>query len=138
MSEEEVAAELRRRGCNAEDIGTHRIRKGASTYCTSESTAAPPSVAVHLRVGWAIGGVQDRYLRYDAAGDMYVVPTVSGLPIGSSRFATLPPYFRGHAFLVVRSLHVMWVSMHWLRLSTTTRTCERCCLMSINCSRRRC
>ncbi|KAF1786353.1 hypothetical protein GQ600_4906 [Phytophthora cactorum] len=62
------------------------MRKGASTFCSSGSTACPPAVAVHLRAGWSMGGVQDRYLRHDAAGDMFVGRTVSGLPIYSQSF----------------------------------------------------
>ncbi|OWY93367.1 hypothetical protein PHMEG_00037265 [Phytophthora megakarya] len=89
----DVAAELERRGTAAEDIGTHSMRKGASTYCSSGSTACPPSVAVHLRAGRSMGGVQDRYLRHDAAGDMFVGRTVSGLPILQPEFASLPPRF---------------------------------------------
>ncbi|POM74887.1 Hypothetical protein PHPALM_8081, partial [Phytophthora palmivora] len=50
----QVAAELERRGTIADDIGTHSMRKGASTFCSSGSTACPPSVAVHLRAGWSI------------------------------------------------------------------------------------
>jgi hypothetical protein len=82
-----------RRGVNASDIGTHSMCKGASTFCSSGSTACPPAVAVHLRAGWAMGGVQDRYLRHDAAGDMFVGRTASGLPIFQPEFAMLPPHF---------------------------------------------
>ncbi|KAK1928348.1 hypothetical protein P3T76_016178 [Phytophthora citrophthora] len=89
----EVAPELERRGNTADDIGTHSMRKGASTYCSSGSTACPPSVAVHLRAEWSMEGVQDRYLCHDAAGDMFVGRTVSGLPILQPDFAALPPRF---------------------------------------------
>jgi hypothetical protein len=88
-----VGPELERRGITPDDIGTHSMRKGASTYCSSGSTACPPSVAVHLRAGWSMGGVQDRYLRHDAAGDMFVGRKVSGLPILQPEFAALPPRF---------------------------------------------
>lgn len=40
-----------------------------------------------------MGGVQDTYLRYEAAGDYYVDRTVSGLPSGTPDFAILPPFF---------------------------------------------
>ncbi|KAG4238173.1 hypothetical protein PC116_g13780 [Phytophthora cactorum] len=69
------------------------MRKGASTFCSSGSTTCPPSVAVHLRAGWSMGGVQDRYRRHDAAGDMFVGRTASGLPILQPEFASLPPHF---------------------------------------------
>jgi len=51
------------------DIETHSARKGASTFCSSGSTSCPSGVAVHLRAGWAMGGVQDRYLQY-LSGDV--------------------------------------------------------------------
>jgi len=88
-----IAEELVRRGVNASDIGTHSMRNGASTFCSSGPTACPPVVAVHLRAGWATGGVQDRHLRHDAAGDMLVGRTVSVLPILQPGFAMLPPHF---------------------------------------------
>eukprot|EP00644_Phytophthora_capsici_P000271 jgi/Phyca11/99945/e_gw1.4.1095.1 len=47
-----IVAELDRRGMNAKEIGTNSMRKGASTFCSSGSTACPPAVAVHLRAGW--------------------------------------------------------------------------------------
>lgn len=77
----------------ASDIGTHSCRKGASTYVSSGSTAGPSIVAVCLRCGWKLGDVQDRYLRYERAGDQFVGRTVCGLPLCSTQFATLPPHF---------------------------------------------
>jgi hypothetical protein len=50
-------------------------------------------VSICLRVGWALGNVQDRYLRYEAAGDQYLGRVVSGLPYDSEQFAALPPHF---------------------------------------------
>ena len=90
----EVAEELRRKGMKASDIGTHSIRKGSATFCSSGSTACPPATAIHLRAGWAMGTVQATYLRYEAAGDMYVGRTVCRLPQNSAYFAILPPFFQ--------------------------------------------
>ena len=78
----------------SDDIGSHSARKGASTYVSSGSTAAPSSQAINLRGGWAMGGVHDTYFRYEAAGDQYVGRTVCGLPVESSDFALLPPFFK--------------------------------------------
>ena len=39
------------------------------------------------------GGVQDLYIRYEAAGDMYVGRTLSGLPQDKAEFAAVGPYF---------------------------------------------
>ena len=88
LLENNCSEDLFARGLTHNDLGTHSLRKGASSYCSSGSTACPPSVAVHL------GGVQDRYLRYEAAGDQYVGRTVSGLPLTHEQFATLPPFFK--------------------------------------------
>ena len=94
--------EVRTMGINPDDIGTHSIRKGASTFTASGSTAAPSSTAVHLRAGWALGGVQDTYLRYEAAGDHHVGRTVCGLPLNKPEFALPPPFFidEGNAVLL--------------------------------------
>ena len=69
------------------------MRKGAATYCSSGSTSCPSSSAIHLRAGWAIGGVQDTYIRYEGAGDMYVGRTIAGLPQDRAKFASVGPYF---------------------------------------------
>ena len=63
-------------------------------YFLLGSTAAPPSAAICLRAGWTLGNVQDRYIKYERAGDMYVGRMVSGLPVGSSKFRILPPHFQ--------------------------------------------
>jgi hypothetical protein len=84
------AADLSAHGLCADDIGAHSARKGAATFASS---ACPSAAAVHLRAGWALGGVQDTYLRYDGAGDQYVGRCVAGLPIMSQEFALLPPHF---------------------------------------------
>ena len=88
-----VATELERLGLGPEDLGTHSMRKGAATFCSSGSTACPSSSAIHLRAGWTLGGVQDSYIRYEAAGDMYVGRTLSGLPQDKAEFAAVGPYF---------------------------------------------
>ncbi|KAG6941619.1 hypothetical protein JG688_00018572, partial [Phytophthora aleatoria] len=40
-----------------------------------------------LHCGWFLGGVQDRYFRYESAGDQYLGRVVAGLPLNSSAFA---------------------------------------------------
>jgi hypothetical protein len=88
-----VQKEIEKRGIKSENIGTHSMRKGASTFGSSGTTACPSSTAIHLRAGWTIGGVQDSYLRYEKAGDMHVGRTVTGLPVMKAEFGTLPPHF---------------------------------------------
>ena len=48
-------------GVDPDDIGTHSIRKGALTYCSSGSTSCPPNMAIRHRAGWSSGVVQDIY-----------------------------------------------------------------------------
>ncbi|KAG7365708.1 hypothetical protein IV203_028378 [Nitzschia inconspicua] len=107
----EGSAELRARGMTTDDIGTHSCRKGATTYVSSGSTAAPPSTAVHLRAGWALGGVQDRYLRYEAAGDQYCGRTVTGLPMTQPEFAILPPHFQQRSSLIDTMIRTCFPSL---------------------------
>jgi len=100
---EGVAEELEHRAIDPESLGTHSMRKGASTFGASGSTACPPSAALQLRGGWKLGGVLDTYLRYESAGDMYVGRTVSGLPIDQPEFAILPPNFEGADTAVIKN-----------------------------------
>eukprot|EP00924_Labyrinthula_sp_SR-Ha-C_P014698 snap_masked-scaffold_85-processed-gene-0.23-mRNA-1 protein AED:0.28 eAED:0.28 QI:0/0/0/1/1/1/2/0/293 len=85
FSLDEVENQLRRRGLTPEEFGTHSPRKG--------HTNAPPIATVQLHAGWSMGTVLNVYLRFEAAGDQYVGRTVSGLPISTYKFSTLPPRF---------------------------------------------
>jgi len=76
-------SELTARGMTADDrrpFGHAFHAQGSATYASSGSTACPSSTPIHLRAGWALGGVQDTYLRYESAGDMFVGKIVAGLP----------------------------------------------------------
>ncbi|ETI37477.1 hypothetical protein F443_16532, partial [Phytophthora nicotianae P1569] len=73
--------------------GTHSIRKGVATFACSGTTGGPSIASVCLRVGWSLGGVQDRYIRYESAGDQYLGRVVAGLPLNLADFAVLPPHF---------------------------------------------
>lgn len=86
-------AELERRGYKAEDFGTHSCRKGAATYASSGTMAAPSVPAIHNRAGWTMGRVQDIYMKPGDAGDQFCGRAVAGLPILSEKFALLPPFF---------------------------------------------
>ena len=70
--------ELLELGYEPNDIGVHSIRKGAGTYASSGTTAAPSSVSVNNRGGWTLGGVRDVYMLYERAGDQYVGRILSG------------------------------------------------------------
>jgi hypothetical protein len=92
--QEDSAELLNQLGIDADDIGSHSCRKGACTFATSGTTAAPSGAAVHLRAGWTLPGVQNTYYRYESAGDQHVGRTIAGLPPASPEFAILPPFFR--------------------------------------------
>ncbi|EGZ28656.1 hypothetical protein PHYSODRAFT_377683, partial [Phytophthora sojae] len=50
----------------------------------------------------SLGGVQDRYFRYEAAGDQFLGRVGVGLPLNSAGFAILPPHFKDNTDPVVR------------------------------------
>jgi len=93
LERKEVGDELSARGLRSSDLGSHSTRKGASSFVSSGSTACPSHTAITLRCGWKQAGVENRYLKYEAAGDQFVGRAVCGLPMTDHRFATLPPHF---------------------------------------------
>lgn len=52
-----------------------------------------PKSSVYQDSSWSMGQAQDTYIRYEAAGDMFVGHTVAGLPLNSPNFTLLPPHF---------------------------------------------
>eukprot|EP00804_Cyclotella_cryptica_P006115 CCRYP_010730-RA/>CCRYP_010730-RA protein AED:0.34 eAED:0.34 QI:0/0/0/1/1/1/2/0/216 len=80
-------------GYEANDFGSHSARKGVATWVAGGCTVSPPIVALCLRAGWSLGGVKDRYLFYENAGDKYVGRCASGLGTDSTEFAISRPYF---------------------------------------------
>lgn len=93
LAVEDIATIVNELGLTPDDFGSHSARKGAATYVSSCSTAGPSAASICLRAGWTLPGVQDKYIRYEAAGDQIVGRYVAGLPFTSAVFATLPPYF---------------------------------------------
>lgn len=89
------AIRLTELGNNPDNLGSHSARKGSSTLCTTGCTVCPPYISICLRAGWALPGVQNRYLHFQEAGDQYVGRTVTGLNPLSTDFAISPPYFDG-------------------------------------------
>ncbi|KAF1782382.1 hypothetical protein GQ600_22266 [Phytophthora cactorum] len=67
-----VAEEMEIAGRVPSDYGSHSARKGYSTYVSGCCTGGPSSASVCLRAGWNLPGVQDTYVRYEAAGDRVV------------------------------------------------------------------
>ena len=84
---------LKALGYSPEDLGTHSSRKGVGTHCTSGCTVSPPIVALCLRVGWALGGVKDKYLFRENAGDQVVGRYASLHNPLVKDFAVTQPYF---------------------------------------------
>ena len=89
----EHADEIRRLGIDPKNIGVHSIRKGAATYCCNGTPTGVAFAAVCIRAGWTMGGVKDRYLQYQEAGDQVCGRTVAGLDVNSHRFSVSPPFF---------------------------------------------
>ena len=85
--------ELELMGYKQGDITVHSIRKGATTYATSGTTAAPNTAAVNNRGGWSFGGVRDVYMLYERAGDQYVGRVLAGMDVLSHEFAAMNPDF---------------------------------------------
>jgi hypothetical protein len=87
--------EINEMGYDISEIGVHSsIRKGATTYISSGTTAAPSSMSVNLRGGWSMGSaVRDVYMLYEKAGDQYIGRLTAGLPVLSEQFAVSNPAF---------------------------------------------
>ena len=79
-------------GFQLKDLGTHSIRKGASTYASS-LPGGPSAAAIAIRAGWSMGTVKDVYIRYEQGGDQFVGRVLSMLPLLSPNFAVAPPQF---------------------------------------------
>jgi hypothetical protein len=86
-------AVLTMNGLLSEDIGVHSVRKGASTYISSGTTAAPSHNSVMRRGGWTHPGSSERYFHEAADGDEYCGRVACGLPVLSPDFGLLPPHF---------------------------------------------
>ena len=64
------------------------------TFLVSGLETGPSVVAVHIRAGWSLPGVEGTYMRYAEAGDQTVGRSVCGLPTNRPEFAMLPPHFQ--------------------------------------------
>ena len=86
-------SELQQLGVKEGDLGTHSCRKGVATMVAAGCTISPPIVSICVRAGWVMGGVKDRYLKRESAGDQYVGRCAAGLDQLSKTFSVSPPYF---------------------------------------------
>ena len=90
---EKHSAEILALGVDPNDLGSHSTRKGSATLVASGCIVAPPHSSLCLRAGWSMGGVKDRYIHHESAGDQFVGRTVTGLSCLSTEFACSPCYF---------------------------------------------
>ena len=79
-------------GCPIEDIGTHSLRKGSSTFALGQ-VCGPTPVSVFLRMGQTLGQLKDRYIHSAEGADQLCGRMVAGLPFDSEKFTVLPPHF---------------------------------------------
>lgn len=56
-------------------------------------TVSPPIVFICIRAGWIMGGVKHKYLKYKAAGDLYVGRYAASLDQLRNKFSVSPPHF---------------------------------------------
>ena len=68
----ENKAELQMLGVEDGDLGTHSCCKGGATMVSAGCNVSPPIVSICVRAGWVMGGVKDRYLRRESAGNQYI------------------------------------------------------------------
>jgi len=85
--------ELKQFGVKVGDYGTHSLRKGVATMVASGCTVSPPIGSICIRVGWSMGGVKDRYIKFESAGDHYVGRCAACLDQTTKEFAVSPPFF---------------------------------------------
>ena len=57
------------------------MRKGAAIFVVTGCTVSFLAASIFLRKNWTLGGVKDRYIKYDKARDQFVGRSISGLPI---------------------------------------------------------
>jgi hypothetical protein len=85
--------EVRAFGYEVADLGTHSIRKGATTYLSSQPGGPAPG-SICIRAGWTLGGVKDVYIKYEQSGDMFCGRSLSMMPLLQPHFGAGPPSFK--------------------------------------------
>lgn len=93
IREPDIEQMIKDRGINVKDIGTHSLRKGATTLLSSGTTGGPSSAAIQLRGGWSMPGSLGSYFKFERAMDQFAGRVVVGLPEDDVEFALLPPHF---------------------------------------------
>lgn len=119
--------ELKELGYQPGDIGVHSIRKGAGTFASSGTTAAPSSVSVNNRGGWTLGGVRDVYMLYERAGDQYVGRILSGMNVLSAKFGASAPDFFYHGDMIGVAEAVAVVELKQKELDRKVKSMLKAC-----------
>ena len=78
---------------SVENLGSHSIRKGAASYCSSGITVPPSVLSICLRAGWKISCAKELCLEYENYGDQFMSRLVCGLNSSSPEFTISPPHF---------------------------------------------
>jgi hypothetical protein len=68
------------------------LRKGAISLASS-ILDGPGASSIHLRAGWSLGNVQDRYIFADAGSDQFIGRCLNNFSLTETSFAILPPHF---------------------------------------------
>jgi hypothetical protein len=88
-------------GAGRGELGTHSVRKCADTYAVN-MPCGPGQTVVKLRAGHSLGKVQDCYQKEDASGDCFCGRVLTGIPMTTADFASLPPHFDEEGLLYIR------------------------------------
>ena len=67
--------------------------KALGQWLPGVALCPPPIVSLCIRAGWSLGGVKDRYLFRENAGDQHVGRCASCLDPETKEFAISPVYF---------------------------------------------
>jgi hypothetical protein len=81
-------------GIDSNDLGTHSLRKGATTFAQAGSPDGCNYAVMSNRGGW---GSKDAhmsiYVQTAPGGDQFAGRTLAGAPVNTIQFALLPPHF---------------------------------------------
>jgi hypothetical protein len=92
LEELELRDILHEHGNSANDVSGHGVRKGSMSNVTTGTVSCPNIYAVLLRALHPLGGQNDSYIRWGAAGDCSVGRAASGNTT-SPHNCLLPPHF---------------------------------------------
>mmetsp|Transcript_12435 Transcript_12435/g.19147 ORF Transcript_12435/g.19147 Transcript_12435/m.19147 type:complete len:389 (+) Transcript_12435:979-2145(+) len=71
-----------------------RIRKGAATKASADTTCPPQLTSIARGREWSMGMILDMYFQFAEAGDAYLGRCLTGLDPISTEFQSLPPHWQ--------------------------------------------